>query len=509
MVSQSLFASLGTGTKSLLAFLLIPLVIVMPASLYITYDSVTHNLQSKAQTYLNRMDDVITQLHEENQQAIENNDDCMTIRESMLDASPLRELILLSDDMAVCSSKRGMVISNISPILDQQAQAQSSIFFYDNNDDPHQRTLVVMDHSPKGTGALAVVDKNYLIDRLGPIASDQVSYVTFKLGDKTFPKENPYHEATFSQLEHSERYNYSVLLNANSNYVFRRASYAAFFCILVSLMISFALLIANHRYHQRHSLAYDLRKGIQRRELFVMYQPIVNSDNNEIEGIEALVRWKHPDMNLVRPDIFVPLAEQQNLVNKITDLVLEESLQNLKQIDRTALSAQPALHLGVNVAPQYLHHPNNIDKLVEYANAFETLGFTLTVEITERQVLDHTGRETLKVLRNHGVAIAIDDFGTGHTSLSVIQQTQFDYLKIDKCFIDSIGLDTVNTPVLNTIVDLGHRLGVKIIAEGVEQNLQAEYLKQVNVPLLQGYLFSHPIDISTLKHLLSVEPNPA
>ena len=498
---------LSRQSKSLIAFLLIPLLIVLPASLYITYDNVMHNLRAKAQTYINRMDDVITQLHQENQQAMRAKNGCMAIREELLETSQLRELILLKDNLAVCSSKRGVLVSDMSQVITQRRTEHSSMFFFDISNDPHQRTMVVIDTYPSkpDSGALALVDKSYLIDRLGQVANDQISYVTFKLGNKTFPQENPFYQNTFSYLGTSSLYGYSVLINANSNYVFSRASYTLFFCLLLSLAISGALLLANHHYRQRHSLAYDLRKGIQRQELFVMYQPIIGSQSGDLEGLEALVRWKHPDMNLVRPDIFVPLAERQNLVNEITNIVLEETLDNLKQLahPQTLEHTIAPLHIGINVAPQYLHQKQHINMLIEYGKAFSKIGFSLTIEITERQVLDAKGREALKTLRQHGIRIAIDDFGTGHTSLSVIQQTEFDYLKIDKCFVDTIGIDTVNAPVLNSIIDLAHRLKVRIIAEGVEDASQADYLKMLNVHLLQGYLYSRPVNIDDLKKQLT------
>ncbi len=493
-------------SKTRLAFVLIPLLVVIPASVLVSYDNIINTLQAKAQTSIHRLDDVISQLHQENRQAMRSRDGCMAIRENLLETSQLRELLLLKDTLAVCSSKRGVLLSDMSRMIAPQLGKPASAFFYDINRDPHQRTLVVLDRDATAiqNGAMALVDKSYLVDRLSLAANEKVSLVTFQLGDKTFPQENPVFHSTFSFQDHSQRYGYSVLLNANSNYVFSRVSYTLFFCVLLSLVISIALLAAHHHYQQRHSLAHDLRKGIQRQELFVMYQPIIGSHSGRLEGVEALVRWKHPDMKLIRPDIFVPLAERQNLVNQITHLVLEETLANLKPLAHY-LTHEPnrsPLHVGINVAPQYLHQHQHINLLLDYGKAFAKLGFALTLEITERQVLDATSRETLKILRQHGIAIAIDDFGTGHTSLSVIAQTEFDYLKIDKCFIDTIGIDTVNAPVLNSIIDLAHGLGVRIIAEGVEQQGQADYLKSLNVHLLQGYLYSRPIDIDELKQQL-------
>ncbi|MDN3683357.1 EAL domain-containing protein [Vibrio sinaloensis] len=130
---------------------------------------------------------------------------------------------------------------------------------------------------------------------------------------------------------------------------------------------------------------------------------------------------------------------------------------------------------------------------------FSQIGIVLTTEITERQMLDDKGREALHRLREHGMRISIDDFGTGHTALSVIQQTEFDYLKIDKCFVDTIGVETVNSAVLNTIIELGHRLNVQMVAEGVEEEHQAQYLAKMGVHKLQGYYFAKPLSLKEIE----------
>ncbi|WP_070970080.1 EAL domain-containing protein [Vibrio sonorensis] len=206
-----------------------------------------------------------------------------------------------------------------------------------------------------------------------------------------------------------------------------------------------------------------------------------------------------------QPAVFIPIAEREQLINTLTDYVLSRVLKDL------ALQARDEpIHVAVNIPPSYLHEAENRDNLLHYRNQLKNFGYLLSVELTERQIIDNTARSTLEQLRLEELLIAIDDFGTGHTSLSVIQDTQFDYLKIDKCFIDSIGLDTVNAPVLNTIVDLGHRLGVHIVAEGVETEQQADYLTEIGVSHLQGFYFAKPMKAQALRHfeIINTEQNP-
>ena len=137
------------------------------------------------------------------------------------------------------------------------------------------------------------------------------------------------------------------------------------------------------------------------------------------------------------------------LIDAITDYVLEKSLEEFQQEPKFQ-----SIHLGVNVPPSYLHEPKNIANLCNYALQFRRVGIRLAVEVTERQILDDIGREALAELRKSGILVSIDDFGTGHTALSVIQKTQFDYLKIDKCFVDTIGLETVNSTVLLSLIHI-------------------------------------------------------
>lgn len=222
------------------------------------------------------------------------------------------------------------------------------------------------------------------------------------------------------------------------------------------------------------------------------------TDSGEIHGYEALIRWVNPKLGFITPDSFIPIAEEYGLINKLTDYVLKQVEQDISSFP-TALG----LHIGINVPPSYLSSQNHIKRLIKCSNTLSEKGLQLTVEITERQLLDEQGKQVLKPLRNAGIIIAIDDFGTGRTALSVLQDITFDCLKIDKCFTDTIGVDSINAPVLNSIIELAHQLNVEIIAEGIEHAYQAEYLKAKGVKLHQGYYYAKPL---CLKELFACSP---
>ncbi|NRF25611.1 EAL domain-containing protein [Vibrio coralliilyticus] len=487
--------TLTLEVKSLLAYALIPILIVFPASLYVAYYGINDGLKTIAYTFQERIEDVITDLKEENIQAMQHPESCEAIREDLLFESHLRELIIVKEGFAVCSSKRGSIYTDLTRAF-SNGNTKTGVYLFDINNDPHQRTMVVVNtfDNKANSGAFAVVDKNYLLERLGKVENDKLSYITAKFGRKVYPAERTFVSDTLHFIATSSKYDFSLLVEASPEFIQRRIIYSTLSGIPISFLISLTLYLVLSRLKNRDSLADDLKKGLKREELFIVYQPIVASDTKQLSGIEALIRWQHPTLGLVRPDVFIPLAERLMLIDAITDYVLEKSLEEFQQEPKFH-----SIHLGVNVPPSYLHEPKNIANLCNYALQFRRVGIRLAVEVTERQILDDIGREALAELRKSGILVSIDDFGTGHTALSVIQKTQFDYLKIDKCFVDTIGLETVNSTVLNTIIDLGHRLGVKMIAEGVEEQNQVEYLAKMNVSYLQGYHFSKPVELDDLK----------
>ncbi|MGY3569661.1 EAL domain-containing protein [Vibrio paucivorans] len=495
MESSSSRSTLTIEIKSFLAVFIIPLLIVLPASFYVAVDGIQANLRSTVITYSTRVDDIISELHSENKQAMQHPDSCGLIREDLLFESLVREMIIVRDGIAICSSKRGEIDQDISLLIGKKG-TRTGEYLFDINGDPTQRTIVIVDtiEGDGFSGAFSVVDRNFLLQRLGRIESDRLSYVKVKFGPRIYPANTTFTSDTYHYIHTSKKYGFSMLAEASEDYINARLLYTATGSVPVSLLISLLIFAANRLLKRRDSLVDDLKKGLKRGELYLAYQPIVTSQGYKIGGIEALIRWNHPTLGLVRPDVFIPLAEEQNLIIPLTDYVLQHALYNL-----ASLQPDNDIHLGVNVPPAYLHTSTCVNELTHYKEQFEAIGIKLCIEVTERQMLDKLGRDVLKELRDNGLIVSIDDFGTGHTSLSILQDTALDHLKIDKCFVDTIGLETVNAPVLTTIIELGHKLKVKIVAEGVETAQQAEYLAGFDVQYLQGYHFYKPMGIVDLQ----------
>ena len=246
----------------------------------------------------------------------------------------------------------------------------------------------------------------------------------------------------------------------------------------------------------RLQLETDLRRAIERSELFLQYQPIVSLSSGRLTGFEALVRWHHPDQGLIMPQEFIALAEEMGLIIPLGSWVLNEACTQMQQWLTQFAITQP-LSMSVNLSSKQFVLPNRLSDSVR--KTLDSTGLDpriLTLEITESAVMQNfeLAGDMLTELRDAGVRLSIDDFGTGYSSLSYLHRLRIDALKIDRSFINRINRDNENNEILRTIVVLGHNLGIGVIAEGVESKQQLALLQELRCDAAQGYLFSRPVD---------------
>ncbi|WP_426227352.1 EAL domain-containing protein [Pararhizobium sp. DWP3-4] len=231
----------------------------------------------------------------------------------------------------------------------------------------------------------------------------------------------------------------------------------------------------------------DLEIAVRNREFIVHYQPIVELKTGICFGAEALVRWRRPDGSLVRPDLFIPLAEESGLIMPITDQVIEAVIMDLNG----TLVQDRTLHIAVNLCAADIKSGRILDVLEAKLADTGIRPEQIWLEATERGFMDiDAARVTLTKARERGHSVAIDDFGTGYSSLQYLQGLPMDALKIDKSFIDTIGRDTATSSVTPHIIDMAKTLGLYTVAEGIEVEEQAGYLKAHGVDFGQGWLFS-------------------
>ncbi|HZX99527.1 MAG TPA: EAL domain-containing protein [Dermatophilaceae bacterium] len=239
----------------------------------------------------------------------------------------------------------------------------------------------------------------------------------------------------------------------------------------------------------KFSVRNALGRAIAGHELRVLYQPIVSLDDERVIGAEALVRWERPGFGLLSPAEFVPIAEEGSLISALDCWVLQEAVR------RGAQWCDAGGLLAVNLSARTLQQEDVVRALSQALNRSAISPGQLTLEITETTLLDGVGvmNHNLDRLRELGVQLSIDDFGTGHSSLSQLQQTDVDILKIDQSFISQMDQDGSSAAIVSAIITLGHALGLTLVAEGVARPAQAALLREQGCDSAQGWLFGQPL----------------
>jgi len=250
---------------------------------------------------------------------------------------------------------------------------------------------------------------------------------------------------------------------------------------------------------KRLQMEQDLRIAIERDEMELYYQPQVELATGLMSGVEALIRWHHPEKGLISPADFIPLAERIGLINVIGNWVLKTAC---KQAVQWHASGIDKLKMSVNISPIHFQEPSLIPYIKDVLKETGMLASNLELEITE-SVVQTTGTnvETFEQLRKMGLKIAIDDFGTGYSSLASLKYLPIDCLKIDRAFIIDMLKDANSSILLGTIINVAHALGHTVVAEGVEEYEQVMALNGIGCELIQGYYFSRPVTANEIPNL--------
>jgi EAL domain-containing protein (putative c-di-GMP-specific phosphodiesterase class I) len=256
---------------------------------------------------------------------------------------------------------------------------------------------------------------------------------------------------------------------------------------------------------ERLDLEAALREAIERRELTLFYQPIVALGSGDIYGVEALLRWEHPQFGRLLPQHFVPLAEETGLIVQLGAWVLAEACRQL-QIWRAA-HPEHRLAVSVNISGRQLQGAGLTDALRQTLVSSGVEPSAVVLEITESVLMQQTDAilERLQQLKALGVRLAIDDFGTGYSSLSYLQRFPIDILKIAKPFVEEVGQGADRSALARAIVGLGDTLKLQTIAEGIERAEQLAALLELGCPLGQGHHFWPALSAAAIEELLTVD----
>ncbi|HEY3240745.1 MAG TPA: bifunctional diguanylate cyclase/phosphodiesterase, partial [Acidimicrobiia bacterium] len=258
----------------------------------------------------------------------------------------------------------------------------------------------------------------------------------------------------------------------------------------------------------RLELQMALHWAIERDEMRVFYQPLVEVASGRVVGLEGLVRWEHPERGLLAPASFVPIAEDAGLIEPIDGFVLRQAVAD--HVRWRALHPQLPLSVAVNLSAHHLRHPGLAGRVREVLEEQGLEPSALCLELTESVLMEDLDRhaETLLDLRRLGVRLAIDDFGTGYSSLTRLRLFPVDVVKIDRSFVAGLGADARDTAIVRGVIELAHALDLVVVAEGIERPEQLEELHGLRCDLAQGYLFAPPEPADVIDRRLAGEHWP-
>lgn len=254
----------------------------------------------------------------------------------------------------------------------------------------------------------------------------------------------------------------------------------------------------NRRASQRLALETDLRRAVARRQLELFYQPQIRSADGRLAGVEALLRWRHPERGLVSPVEFIPLAEEAGMITELGEWALSEAARQIVAWRQQGIEVP---RMAVNLSPRQFHAADLADRLERILATAGAPNEWIELEITESAAMTHPegAVQVLQRLHERGIQVAMDDFGTGHSSLAMLRTLPLNVLKLDRSFVQHLPESETDAAVATAVVTLARRLGLSVVAEGVETAAQQQFLTEIGCDLLQGFLFARPLPVAAFE----------
>lgn len=405
-----------------------------------------------------------------------------------------RAVALVSGGRVYCSSALGSIDVPLSDYPLSTGRGDSIGLLAETPDQPGVPVLVIFNRTAPGTGVLSIVEGDYLRDALAHgvrygahIASMSVEDTgRLNVHGSFLPASAPL--AAYTTRASSRKWPFAILVSSSGAFIsgmhWKYAIAGLAVGLLLDGLIAAAYLLA---FAPRRLLLNAVRQALRRNEFHVVYQPIVDTASRELVGVEALLRWQHPKLGAISPALFMEEVESSEMLGPVTQFMMRTAVAEISQ-------RPPALPLriAVNVAPRDLERKGFVAQ-VEALTAGLPPGITLVLELTERFLLGRSDRTAtiFSALKARGVKFAIDDFGTQHSNLDLLGRFEFDYLKIDRQFVNQA--DAGDADLIAGIVSVAKHYGLQVIAEGVETESQHAALLAAGVPFAQGYFYQRPV----------------
>jgi sensor c-di-GMP phosphodiesterase-like protein len=405
----------------------------------------------------------------------------------------VRSTNVVWDDVIYCSSLFGDYHEKIA----SGDYSQGQLHLMKGNPVTPNTALLVYRLSKGKQGAMSTLDGYHLSNVLRLIGRQTL--LALQVGPNWLTADGKFHDDPLpafpvaqSKLT-SARYPFSVTAGFPKGevWLYMTSQYPPLF----SLLVFFGVIsgsIAHFLQRRTSSPSHEMKRALDAAEFVPYFQAVVHGQSKKLSGVEVLMRWNHPKEGLVRPDLFIPFAEHSGLIVPMTRSLMQQTAALLAPL---SASFKEPFHIGINITASHCQDLELVKDCREFLAAFAPGSIHLVLELTERELIEPTAltHQLFEQLHDLGVKIAIDDFGTGHSSLGYLRQFNVDFLKIDQSFVAMIGIDTLSSHILDSIMELAAKLELAMVAEGVETQAQSDYLTAHNVNFLQGYLFGRPM----------------
>jgi EAL domain-containing protein (putative c-di-GMP-specific phosphodiesterase class I) len=417
----------------------------------------------------------------------------LALREQVTRRPFVRSTNLVWDNDLYCSSLFG----EFHEIVNPGDYTHGGLWLMNGNPVTPDTALLVYRLSEGKKGALTTLDGYHLSNILRLIGGKAA--LLLQVGPDWLSADGKVHTSARPELpvaqstELSKKYAFKVSAGFPEGEAWRyiRSEYPPLFSLLIFFGVIAGAIV---HFLQKRSMSptHEMQRALEASEFIPYFQPVVHGDSKRWAGCEVLMRWKHPKEGLVRPDLFIPFAEHTGLIVPMTRSLMKQTAALLApQSD----SFSEPFHIGINITASHCQDLELVNDCREFLDAFVPGSVHLVLELTERELIEPTAitLQLIEQLHGLGVKFAIDDFGTGHSSLGYLHQFNVDFLKIDQSFVAMIGVDTLSSHILDSIIELAGKLELALVAEGVETPRQSDYLSAQSVNFLQGYLFGKPM----------------